>query len=157
MQDLQAVAVEAERWVKELGFVSVLINGYTQSGDAETVQHLDEPYLSGLFDTHPKLKVLLGHCGEGLTLSLAGIDHRMRHFKPENFKCKLRMQRFWEKEFWITTADVASGKLFFDTLRSCGKDRFMWDVDYPYEDYGEVSTWYERLELSENSRTSKIE
>lgn len=210
MQDPKAAAAEAERCVKELGFVGVLVNGYSQVGDSETVQYLDEPqcepfwakleeldvplYLhpriptpgqmriyrdydflagspwgfgvetathtirlmvSGLFDRHPKLKVLLGHCGEGLPFSLARIDHRMRHFQPQNFKCKLRMQQYWDRNFWITTAGVTSDTSFFDTLRSCGEDRLMWSVDYPYEDYDEVSTWYEGLELSENTR-SKI-
>lgn len=207
MQDPKAAAAEAERCVKELGFVGILINGYSQVGDAETVQYLDEPqcepfwakleeldvplYLhpriptpgqmriyrgyeflagspwgfgvetathsirlmvSGLFDRHPKLKVILGHCGEGLPFSLARIDHRMRHFQPHHYKCKLRMQQYWDQNFWITTAGVTSDASFSDTLRSCGEDRLMWSVDYPYEDYDETGTWFESLEMSENTR-----
>ena len=207
MQDPKAAAAEAERCVKELGFVGILINGYSQIGDSETVQYLDEPqcepfwakleeldvplYLhpriptlgqsrvyrgyeflagspwgfgvetathsirlmvSGLFDRHPKLKVILGHCGEGLPFSLARIDHRMRHFQPQHYQCKLRMQQYWDRNFWITTAGVTSDQTFSDTLRSCGEDRLMWSVDYPYEDYDEIGTWFEQLEMSENTR-----
>jgi hypothetical protein len=45
MQDPQAAATEAERCVQKLGFVGILINGYSNIGDANTVQYLDEPQL----------------------------------------------------------------------------------------------------------------
>ncbi len=207
MQDPKAAAAEATRCINELGFVGILINGYSQIGDAETVQYLDEPqcepfwatleeldvplYLhpriptpgqsriyrgyeflagspwgfgvetamhtirlivSGLFDRHPRLKIILGHCGEGLPFSLARIDHRLRHFQPQHYKSKLRMQEYWERNFWITTAGVTSDTAFVDTLRSCGEDRLMWSVDYPYEDYDECGTWFEGMEMSQSTR-----
>jgi gamma-resorcylate decarboxylase len=43
MQDPAAAAVETERCVKELGFVGVLVNGYSNIGSATDVQYLDEP------------------------------------------------------------------------------------------------------------------
>ena len=43
MQDPEAAAAEAERCVKDLGFVGILINGYCNIGGPETVQYLDEP------------------------------------------------------------------------------------------------------------------
>ena len=43
MQDPTSAAAEAERCVKELGFIGVLINGFSNIGDADTVQYLDEP------------------------------------------------------------------------------------------------------------------
>jgi 2,3-dihydroxybenzoate decarboxylase len=43
MRDGMAAAVEAERCVKELGFVGILINGYAHVGDANPVRYLDEP------------------------------------------------------------------------------------------------------------------
>lgn len=43
MQDPEAAAAELERCVTQLGFLGVLVNGYTNLGDANTVQYLDEP------------------------------------------------------------------------------------------------------------------
>lgn len=202
MQDPTAAAVEAERCVKELGFVGILVNGYSNIGDANTVQYLDEPQcepfwakmeeldvplylhtrisppdqmrvykgfeflagspwgfgvetamhavrlmISGLFDRHPNLKIILGHCGEGIPFSLHRIDHRIRHFQPQYLKCKLRLQQYWERNFWITIAGVMDDGGFAYTLTVCGEDRLMWSVDYPYKDYYEIDHWFDCLEI----------
>ena len=210
MQDPEAAAVEAERCVRELGCVGILINGYTNVGtgnDANTVQYLDEPQcepfwakleeldvplylhpripppdqmrayrgyeylagspwgfgmetanhairlmISGLFDRHPKLKIILGHCGEGIPFSLYRIDHRLRHFRAGIKPCAESLQYYFEKHFWITTAGVISEGAFTETLRICGEDKLMWSVDYPYEDYDEIGTWFDGLELSTSAR-----
>ncbi len=207
MQDPKAAALEAERCIKELGFVGILVNGYSNIGGADTVQYLDEPQcepfwakleeldvplyihpripppsqmrvykgyeflagspwgfgvetamhairlmVSGLFDRHPSLKILLGHCGEGIPFSLHRIDHRIRHFQTQHFQCKLRLQQYWDKNFWTTTAGVKSDSAFTETLRVCGEDRLMWSVDYPYEDYDELGQWFDSMELSESTQ-----
>ncbi|KAF9893243.1 hypothetical protein FE257_011673 [Aspergillus nanangensis] len=207
MQDPEAAALEATRCVLELGCVGILVNGFSNIGDADTVQYLDEPQcepfwakmeelkvplylhpripppgqlgpykgyeflggspwgfgvetanhairlmISGLFDRHPNLTVILGHCGEGIPFSLDRIDHRLRHFQSQLVPCKLRLQEYWERNFVITTAGVKSDATFFDTLRTCGEDRLLWSVDYPYEDYDELGEWFDNLELNENSR-----
>lgn len=209
MQDPEAAAVELERCIKKLGFVGVLVNGYSNIGGENTVQYLDEPacapfwakleeldvplYLhpripppdqmriyrgyeflagspwgfgletathairlmaSGLFDRHPHLKVILGHCGEGLPFSLYRIDHRIRHFQNGLLQCKLRMQDYWERNFWVTTSGVFSDGAFTQTLKHCGEDRVLWSADYPYEDYDEIAHWFDTLEISENTRAT---
>lgn len=209
MQDPQAAAVEAERCVKELGFVGILVNGYCNMGSANEVRYFDdqacEPFwakleelnvplylhpripppnqhrayegyrflagspwgfgvetanhairlmVSGLFDRHPHLKIILGHCGEGLPFSLHRIDHRIRHFQTDHVQCKLYLQDYWEKNFWITTAGVMSDSAFEQTVKACGEDRIMWSVDYPYEDYDEIGEWFERLEISGSTKAN---
>ena len=207
MQDPTAAAAEAERCVRDLGFIGVLINGFSNVGDANTVQYLDEaqcaPFwakiseldvpvylhpripppnqmqiyrgyeflggspwgfgvetamhairlmISGLFDKHPNIEVILGHCGEGIPFSLNRIDHRMRHFQSHHKPCRQSLQKYWERNFYITTAGVMDDSTFFDTLKSCGEDRLLWSVDYPYEDYDELGPWFDNLDLNENSR-----
>lgn len=207
MQDPKAAAVEAERCVKEFGFVGFLVNGFSNIGDADTVQYLDEPQVnpvweklvqldvplyihpripppgqmrvyqgyeflggspwgfgvetashairlmvSGLFDRYSRLKIILGHCGEGVPFSLNRIDHRMRHFQPRYRSCEKTLQEYWEQNFYITTAGVMNDGTFFDTLKTVGEDRLMWSVDYPYEDYDEHGEWFDNLDISENTR-----
>jgi 2,3-dihydroxybenzoate decarboxylase len=43
LQNPEKAAAELERTVKELGFVGALINGYSNIGDENTAQYLDEP------------------------------------------------------------------------------------------------------------------
>ncbi|KAJ5743977.1 hypothetical protein N7533_008847 [Penicillium manginii] len=207
MQDPKSAAAEAERCIKGLGFVGILINGFSNIGSADQIQYLDEPQcapfwakmaeldvplymhpripspsqmraykgyeflggspwgfgtetathairlmISGLFDKHPNLRIILGHCGEGIPFSINRIDHRLRHFQSHHTPCKLRLQEYWEKNFYITTAGVIDDGTFFNTLKSCGEDRLMWSVDYPYEDYNEIGSWFDNLDLNNNSR-----
>jgi 2,3-dihydroxybenzoate decarboxylase len=118
----------------------------------ETATHAIRLMISGLFDKHPNLRIILGHCGEGIPFSINRIDHRLRHFQSHHTPCKLRLQEYWEKNFYITTAGVIDDGTFFNTLKSCGEDRLMWSVDYPYEDYNEIGSWFDNLDLNNNSR-----
>ena len=120
----------------------------------ETAAHAIRLMASGLFDRHPRLKVILGHCGEGLPFSLYRIDHRIRHFQAGLRPCKLRMQDYWERNFWVTTSGVISDGAFAQTLKQCGEDRVMWSADYPYEDYDETAQWFDCLEMSENTKAN---
>jgi gamma-resorcylate decarboxylase len=43
LQDVRAAADELERAVKQLGFKGALVNGYSNIGDEDTAQYLDEP------------------------------------------------------------------------------------------------------------------
>ena len=43
LQDPERAADELERAVRVLGFAGALVNGYSNIGDADTAQYLDEP------------------------------------------------------------------------------------------------------------------
>lgn len=208
MQDPKAAAAEAERCVRELGCVGILINGHTDLGDADTVQYLDEPQcepfwaklaeldvplyihprvpapgqkriyqdyeslggspwgfaaetslhavrlmMSGLFDRHPRLKIILGHCGEGLPFLIARTDHRLRHYaKDKRHVAKQPLQTYLENNFWVTTSGVMSTRTLEDTLSIFGADKVMWSCDYPYESYQETGSWFDHLEIEDQTR-----
>jgi predicted TIM-barrel fold metal-dependent hydrolase len=46
----------------------------------ETAEHVLRLMLFGLFDRYPGLRIVFGHCGEGLPFAIKRVDHRMRHF-----------------------------------------------------------------------------
>jgi predicted TIM-barrel fold metal-dependent hydrolase len=46
---------------------------------AETAAHTLRLILSGLFDRFPRLRIILGHLGEGLPFLLPRVEHRLRH------------------------------------------------------------------------------
>ena len=46
---------------------------------AETAIHTLRLILSGLFDRFPRLRVILGHQGEGLPFLLPRVESRLRH------------------------------------------------------------------------------
>lgn len=57
LQDPSAAADEAERAVKELGMLGVLVNGYTNVGDPHTAQYLDETAVWEFWDRVAQLDV----------------------------------------------------------------------------------------------------
>jgi predicted TIM-barrel fold metal-dependent hydrolase len=57
MQSPKAAADELERSVTSLGFMGALINGYTNIGNADTAQYLDEPPVWEFWDRVAQLNV----------------------------------------------------------------------------------------------------
>ncbi len=86
---------------------------------SETAAHVLRLMVSGLFDEYPTLKIILGHCGEGLPFFMPRIDQRMRHFSPY-WGAKEKMQTYWERNFWVTTSGVQDWRTLEATLGSLG-------------------------------------
>ena len=59
LQEPENAAAELRRAVTELGFKGVLVNGYTNIGDAEHGSYLDEPRYHGFWETLAELDVPL--------------------------------------------------------------------------------------------------
>ncbi|MCJ1304883.1 hypothetical protein MMC08_007696 [Hypocenomyce scalaris] len=119
----------------------------------ETAEHALRLMVSGLFDRHPSLKIILGHCGEGLPFSLARTDHRLRHFKTGvSGPHKHPLCFYFNQNFWVTSAGVQRQSTLENTIREVGVDRVLWSIDYPFEDMLEMSQWFDNLELDNNTR-----
>jgi 2,3-dihydroxybenzoate decarboxylase len=208
LQDVRAAGNELERAVSQLGFKGVLINGYSNIGDMNTAQYLDEPpvwdfwaqvealgvpvylhprspllsqrrvyegypvladspwgfgaetavhtlrlILSGLFDRFPRLRIILGHLGEGLPFLLPRVEHRLRHMSKEVRGRQLKPVTFYLREnFYVTTAGHFRTQALTDTLLEIGPDRLLFSVDYPYETVQEQTDWFDSLPISETDR-----
>ena len=57
LQDPAAAGDELERAIKQLGFRGALVNGYSNIGDAQTAQYLDEPPVWGFWERVAALDV----------------------------------------------------------------------------------------------------
>ena len=57
MQDVDAAIKEMQRGVKDLGFVGVLVNGFSQIGDKDTYKYLDDPIYEPFWAELEKLDV----------------------------------------------------------------------------------------------------
>lgn len=84
--------------------------------------------LSGLFDAHPKLKIILGHLGESLPFSIvrcaANINRRIALKRP--------LQDYFHENFWLTTAANFSNPALTCCLMEMGVDRILFSVDWPF-------------------------
>lgn len=118
---------------------------------SETAAHALRLMVSGVFDEFPTLKIILGHCGEGLPFYLPRINQRFRHFN-HYWAAKRTPQYYWENNFLVTTSGVQDAGTLMDTLKWTGEDRVMFSVDYPFEDNIEISGWFDRLEMNTHTK-----
>lgn len=118
---------------------------------AETGLHALRLMASGLFDRHPRLRLILGHLGEGLPYSVWRIDHRLGK-SPRGIPMRRTIGDYLRTNVWVTT----SGNFRTSTLRAAiaemGAARVMFSVDYPFEDTAEATAWFADADISDEER-----
>ncbi len=111
------------------------LDGALWGFQAETGLHGMRLIMSGVFDRFPKLKIILGHMGEGIPFWLWRIDYMYGTRKARSGGGPaMKPSEYFKRNFTITTSGVNSPA----TLRYChevlGPQNVMWAVDYPYQD-----------------------
>lgn len=111
------------------GSASVAIETAAWGWHSETAIHVLRLGLSGALDKHPKLKVIIGHMGEGLPAMLARIDDvaapHVRHLKR-------KLSEMILDQVWLTSSGMFTQPPFLVCLQTFGLDRMMFSIDYPY-------------------------
>jgi 2,3-dihydroxybenzoate decarboxylase len=118
---------------------------------AETSIHALRLMSSGLFDEYPKLKVILGHLGEGLSFGIWRVDHRISRGSGTP-KAKLPMARYLRENFYITTSGNFHTPALTNVILEVGADRVLYSVDYPFEDMIEAKDWFDQASISDSDR-----
>ena len=120
---------------------------------AETAVHALRLIGSGLFDEMPKLKIVLGHLGEGLPVQLWRIDGRNGWMKePHRYAAKHGVGHYFRKHFYITTSGNFHTPSLVNVMNEMGADRVMFSVDWPFEDVGEGAQWFDKADIGEADR-----
>ena len=203
LQDTDLAIKELEHCVKDLGFVGVMVNGYSQIGSEQDYYYLDHErfrpfwaameeldcplYLhprepmpenahtldghfwihgaawafgvetathalrlmcSGLFDEHPKLRVVLGHLGEGLPFLIWRVQHHLDK-RRRGITIQRPVTDYFQENFWVTTSGAFYLPAMLCTMNSIGTDHIMFATDYPYEEIPEACEWFDGLQISE--------
>jgi predicted TIM-barrel fold metal-dependent hydrolase len=87
--------------------------------------------LTGTFDRHPRLKIIIGHMGEGLPTMLARCDD----FLSQRVTGLPRtVSQTILDHVTITTAGFFTFPPFLAALLTFGADRILFSVDYPFSD-----------------------
>lgn len=106
---------------------------------------------SGLFDEYPKLKIILGHLGEGLPFGIWRVDHRISRgtLRPQ---AKLPIAHYLRENFYVTTSGNFRTQALTDVILEVGADRVLYSVDYPFEDVVEAKEWFDQAAISDPDR-----
>jgi gamma-resorcylate decarboxylase len=127
--------------------------GPTWAFGQETAVHALRLIGSGLFDAHPKLRIVLGHMGEGLPYGMWRIDHRNGWVKaPPKHKAQRKIRDYFNENFYLTTSGNFRTQTLIDAILEIGADRILFSVDWPFENVDHASDWFNSASLSENDR-----
>lgn len=109
--------------------------------------------LSGTFERHPGLNVIIGHMGETLPFMLDRIDHMTFDQMPIMFGQRFETpSKIIVERVHITTSGVFSNAAFLCAMATFGADRIMFSVDYPYSSAVPARTWLDGLPISSTDR-----
>ena len=120
----------------------------------ETATHALRLIMSGLFDEFPRLKIILGHMGEGLPFWLQRIDNR--YLLQVQIGAVKRLARlpseYFLENFFITTSGVMSAPALRLCLDVVGAERIMFAADYPYESVEDSVRFMDGVDISSAER-----
>lgn len=120
----------------------------------ETGLHAMRLIMCGVFDRYPKLKIVLGHMGEGMPFWLQRIDNRyLLQVKIGAVKKLPRLpSEYFLDNFVITTSGVMSAPALRLSLEVLGADRIMFAADYPYESVEEGVQFLDTVAITDEER-----
>jgi uncharacterized protein len=96
---------------------------------AEAGLHVLRMIAAGVFDRHPGLRLIAGHCGEMVPFMLDRIDAML----PLDGMA-LKPSGYFRRNVWVTTSGLFSLPPVLCTIAVLGVDRVLFSVDYPFGD-----------------------
>jgi predicted TIM-barrel fold metal-dependent hydrolase len=99
----------------------------------------------GVFDRFPKLKVIIGHMGEGLPFYYERIAGDMG--EPTEGSLKKPFDQYFQDNFWFTTSAFFQDNLLQLLLNYISVDRVMFATDYPFASIKEGTDWFRAVNL----------
>jgi predicted TIM-barrel fold metal-dependent hydrolase len=115
--------------------------GYT----VETATQAIRLVLSGVFEAHPNLKIILGHLGETLPFLVWRVDHALA--RPGQKSISFR--DIFCNNFYITTSGNFSDPALLCCVMEMGVDRILFAVDYPFVSNPPGTRWMENVPLAD--------
>jgi len=142
---------------------STLITGW--GWGVETGTHLLRMIKAGVFDRHPKLKIIIGHMGElipfcysrlSLSLSMGEWLLAAQEAKKTGSRHESHMQKsfnyYMKQNVYITTSGVFDQPVFECALAFIGIDNMMFSVDDPFRDNFEAMDFLSATKLSKEDK-----
>ena len=107
--------------------------------------------LSGIFNHLPKLKIILGHMGEGLPFLLWRIHTSFGERAVPGIE-KVDIKKIFQNNFYITTSGNFSDSALKASLMEIGIDKILFAVDYPYNESKRGVEWILNSSISQKDK-----
>jgi 5-carboxyvanillate decarboxylase len=124
----------------------------------ETGLHLLRIMVAGIFDRFPRLRIVVGHLGEGLPFWLFRLDFMHRAMVNANRypgvrPLKKRPSDYLRENVWVTTSGMQWAPAILFTQQVLGVDRVLYAMDYPYQFVPEEVKVTDELPIGEEDRS----
>lgn len=134
-------------------FLAAGLDGAIYGFGVETGLHLLRIIVAGVFDRFPKLRIVVGHCGEALPFWLFRIDYMHRatlasRRYPFLKTLQLKPSDYLRENVYVTTSGMAWEPVILFCRSVLGADRVMYAMDYPYQFVRDEVLASDRLRLS---------
>ncbi|MFC1910172.1 amidohydrolase family protein [Chloroflexota bacterium] len=115
---------------------------------AEVALHTMRLIYSGLFDHCPKLKMVLGHLGEGLPYWMDRIDYFwLKAWQGGSPKIQRKPSDVIRENFTVTISGMFYPPAFMCSYMALGADHIAFGTDYPYEKNEQAIKFMENLNI----------
>ena len=123
----------------------------------ETGLHLLRIIVAGVFDRFPKLKIVVGHLGEGLPFWLFRLDFMHRSMVtskryPGAQPLRQKISDYLKQNVWVTTSGMQWAPAILFCQQVLGVDRVMYAMDYPYQFVPEEVKVTDELPIGEEDK-----
>jgi uncharacterized protein len=99
---------------------------------AEAGLHVLRMIATGVFDRHPGLRMIIGHCGEMVPFMLDRIDAMLDPARLGPPGLALKPSEYFRRNIWVTTSGMFSLPPVLCAIQVLGVDRVLFSVDYPF-------------------------
>lgn len=119
---------------------------------AETQLHAYRLIYSGLFDQFPKLKIMLGHMGEGLPFWMFRMDHPWSGLSDGKVTVKQKPSYYAKNNFVITTSGMFYMPAIMCGYLALGADNIVFATDYPFEESSHASSFIQNVPICDTDK-----
>jgi len=152
-------AVPMIQGLREFGMV---LGGPTFGFGTDVMYTFLRMIVRGVFDTFPKLKIIMGHYGEALPFLVDRVDraYMQNHWRPNaeiGSGSKEWASYYLKRNLWVTTSGNYLPAAFFCTRDGIGMDKILLGTDFPYEDMSDCMGFLKGLTLTDDEKMKLYE
>ena len=129
------------------------LEGAIMGFQVEVALHTVGLVLAGVFDRFPKLRVVIGHAGEGLPFWLYRLDYQQSVvLDGKGVKLKRKISDYLKSNVFMTTSGMGWEPAILFCQQVMGVDNILYAMDYPYEFNSEEVIATDNLPISDTDK-----
>jgi len=105
--------------------------------------------LAGVFDRHPKLKIIMGHWGELAAFYQERMDETLLPLAPN---LNRKISEYFKQNVYITPSGLFTESMMKWAIEQMGSDHIMYSTDYPFEPTGQIHSFITNATIDDLDR-----